>query len=447
MKKLIQNNPRGLTAAIAVLACCTGAANATVEQSKGTNAIAFTEQRGDRSANLVLSTLDLAMMDPVERDNMLASLETQFGKPKAWASRAGRSTSTSVFGFARDGDKEKYGVRLRARQALPSFNSDLAQVVPAEKLPAALEDMASADLLGVERSEVLTWSANQDDYLTGSAIKFKMYSFNKWINPGFNYKWPLDSDILEGVYSAMTNGVQFKVKQSLETIGRLEYNQWWYKQQYQVNNVFYDSGPSTRNVTASATLALRNQLQLAVNWGHDWNLNWAGYWGLGLEFSVSGLLSSSGRVTMTSSNTSDFADTFEVEYRPSFGVEAQGTAWIGNTEHKAGQNFWEIIYPSEGHKILHGAKAQIVFEGSVGLGIAYKCTEYDWCNDHYNDKMEHNMKVGNLSASGKVTARAEFRWGDASFQNGYQIWSGEKSVAAWEPKFSSQNIRWLDLLL
>jgi hypothetical protein len=52
MKKLIQNNPRGLTAAIAVLACFTGAAHATVEENKGTNAIAFSEQRGDRSANL-----------------------------------------------------------------------------------------------------------------------------------------------------------------------------------------------------------------------------------------------------------------------------------------------------------------------------------------------------------------------------------------------------------
>ena len=52
MKKLIKNNPRGLTAAIAVLVCCTGAARATVEQKNGTNAIAFTEQRGDKSANL-----------------------------------------------------------------------------------------------------------------------------------------------------------------------------------------------------------------------------------------------------------------------------------------------------------------------------------------------------------------------------------------------------------
>ncbi len=75
MKKHTQN--RGvITAAIAVLVSSTCVANATVEHNNGTNAIAFTEQRGDKTANLVLSTLELAIMDPVERDNMLASLET-----------------------------------------------------------------------------------------------------------------------------------------------------------------------------------------------------------------------------------------------------------------------------------------------------------------------------------------------------------------------------------
>jgi hypothetical protein len=141
MKNLTHNHRRVIKAAIAVLVSCTGAANATVEQNKGTNAIAFSEQRGDSSANLVLSTLDLAIMDPVERDTMLASLETQFGKPKVWASRAARSTSKSVFGFARDGSKEKYGVRLRARTAVPIFNSLLSQVHPAEKVPSAIGEM------------------------------------------------------------------------------------------------------------------------------------------------------------------------------------------------------------------------------------------------------------------------------------------------------------------
>jgi hypothetical protein len=446
MKKLYRNHRRVFTAAIAVLACCTGSAHATVEQNKGTNAIAFSEQRGDKTANLVLSRLDLAMMDPVERDNMLASLETQYGKPKAWASRAGRSTSTSVFGFGRDGEKEKYGVRLRARQAMPSFSSELSQVVPAEKVPAALGKMASADLLRVERSEVLTWRANQDDYLgNGNAYSFRLDHQNRWLNPGFNYKLNFG----DGLYFPIYNGVEFKIKTDADVAGRLGYRQWWYKPQVHTNftNMLVDKGDWTRDVTGNAKVGGRASISFIVMWGHDWNLAWAGYWGLGAEISVAFGVWQNFHVNMVSTNTKSNVNTFTAGSRLQAYVEAQpGSVWIGNTEHKKRENDWSL-FDRESHKLIHGAKAQIVFVGTAGAGHSYRCSEYDWYNDKWNNIMSHSARIGRASIDGKLSARAELRFGPVVFQEGYEIWSGSKEAAIWEKKIGEWNDHNLDLLL
>jgi hypothetical protein len=434
---------------------CTGAANAAVEQNKGTNAIAFSEQRGNQSANLVLSRLDLAMMDPVERDNMLASLETQYGKPKVWVSRKGRSPFMSMFTFGGDGDKEKYGVRLRARQALPSFNSDLAQVVPAEKVPAALGDMASADLLGVERSEVLTWSIYQDDYLTGTSFRFVKTGEIKWLAPEFTWKWSLDTP--DGRYiNLLANGVQFKTKLSCDSAARLAYNQHFWKGQYRVHDVnkqtttYHDhDGMRTRNIAASGSLSLRNYITFTLAWGHDWPLAWFGHFGLGVEASGSFGFWNTAEARMLSYNTkkNDEGNYIAAGWNPSISVEIQGTAWIGQTEHKENDGLWAHFYGIESHKFVGGAKADIVFVGGVGFGVQARCTEYDWSGDKYNDKMEHRLRIGNLALSGAIKGRVGFRWGDVTWQDGYELWSGRKDITIFKPQYSEYNERFLDLLL
>jgi hypothetical protein len=439
MKKLTHNHPRGLIAAIAVLVSCAGAARAAIDLNNGTNAIAFTEQRGERTANLVLSTLDLAIMDPVERDNMLASLETQYGKPKVWASRADRSTSTSVFGFGRDGSKEKYGVRLRARQAMPIFNSLLSQVAPAEKVPSAIGEIASAGLLGVERSEALTWTANQDDYTgNGRVATGFVYSYsNKWINTGFNYKL----DFGEGYYTPTWYGFSIKAKVGADVTGRFDYNQNIYLPFFgsPLNTI-----GGTRDVNSSAGLGVRTKIELILSWGHDWNLGWAGYWGLGAEASVSVGPWINAGVTMISSNSNGEADFLAVNGSFSMYVEVQGTVWIGRTEHASqDDDFWD----PESHKLVAGARAQIVFQGTAGLGIGYKCTEYDWYNDKWNNDMRHNAQIANGTANGKLLARAELRWGPVVFQNGYLLWQGSKRNDGIPTKTHTGNNQGLDLLL
>ena len=437
MKKLTHNHPRGLIAAIAVLVSCAGAARAAIDLNNGTNAIAFTEQRGERTANLVLSTLDLAIMDPVERDNMLASLETQYGKPKVWASTAARDTSKSVFGFGRDGSKEKYGVRLRARQAMPIFNSLLSQVAPAEKVPSAIGEIASAGLLGVERSEALTWTANQDDY-TGDgrvATGFGHWGSNKWINTGFNYKL----DFGDGLYTPTWYGFSIKAKVAADVAGRFAYNQEWYSASSGSNHMAY-----TRDVNSAASLGVRVTPSLTLSWGHDWNLGWAGYWGLGAEVTIPvGVWPSCG-VTMISSNTKSDADFLAINGTFSVYVEAQGSVWIGKTEHTSRD---DDMWNPESHKLVAGARAQIVFQGTAGLGIGYKVREYDWYNDKWSNVMRHNAQIANGTADGKLVARAELRWGPVVFQNGYLIWQGSKSNDGIPTKTYDHNNQGLDLLL
>jgi hypothetical protein len=446
MKKIIHNYSRGLTAAITVLVSCTGAANAAVEQNKGTNAIAFSEQRGDNSANLVLSTLDLALMDPVERDTMLASLETQFGKPKVWASRAARSTSKSVFGFARDGSKEKYGVRLRARELPPVFNSDVSSTPSADNVRAS-EQIASASLLGVSRSEALTWSAHQDDYLgDGSqAVNFREDRKDKWMNQGFNYKLAF-KEMPNPWYSPNWYGFSIKVKPGADIAGRFEYNQWWYRPQVYTTwtHQLMDTNAWTRDVTGGASLGVRANNQLIISWGHDWPLAWAGYWGIGMEASVAVGAWPTAGVQMASKNTNSEEDALAINFLFSPYVEAQGTAWIGNTEHKVSD---DDTHDEESHKLIAGARGQIVFQGTAGLGIGWKCWDYDWYNDKWNNDMKNNVQLGAAKADGKVVARGELRWGPVVFQEGYQIWAGSKQGSIKSVWKRERNLHLFDLLL
>jgi hypothetical protein len=402
-----------------------------------TNFIAFCESRGDRAANLVLSTLDLAMMDPFECENLLSSLETQFGKPKVWASRAARTTSGSVFGFARDGQKEKYGVRLRARKVAPVFGPDLAQIVPAEKAPAAAGQIESPDLLGVHRSEVLTWTADQDYYLNDGwgADRFDYNSNNKWLNSGMNYKLEFG----DGIYTPTWYGFSIKGKVAADLAGRFEYNQWWYTAWRGGRNRGW-----TRDVTGGASVGARVNIAATLSWGHDWNLGWAGYWGIGAEATLPIGLWPSVNTSMNSSNTRAEADRLSVDISVGPYVEAQGTVWLGRTEHKDRD---DDIWNSESHKLVSGVRGQIVFQGTATIGAGYTCEEKDWFNDAYNNDMTHKAKLGNTRANGKLVARGEIRWGPVVFQNGWQIWAGEKTNNGWVPKTWNSNSRGLDLLL
>jgi len=407
-----------------------------------TNSIAFCESRGDRSANLVLSTLELAMMDPVERENLLASLETQFGKPKVWASRAARATSESVFGFARDGQKEKYGVRLRARQVMPVFSPDLSQVVPAENAPVASGELAPANLLGVRRSEVLTWKPNQDDYLGDGnrAVGFRFDSRNNWVNTGMNYKLEFG----DGFYTPTWYGFSIKVKAQADLAGRFEYNQSWYRPQSSSPRGPYDRGDWTRNVTGSGSVGARVNVGLILSWGHDWNLGPAGYWGIGAEATAPIGVWPSVNTSMNSSNTNGDEDRLSVGFSVGPYVEAQGSVWLGRTEHKDRD---DDIFDPESHKLVGGVRGQIVFQGTATIGFGYACRERDWYNDKWNNDMTHEAQIGNTRANGKLVARGEIRFWNHVFQNGWQIWAGEKSNSGWVPKTGSFNSHGLDLLL
>jgi hypothetical protein len=125
-------------------------------------------------------------------------------------------------------------------------------------------------------------------------------------------------------------------------------------------------------------------------------------------------------------------------------VEAQGTAWIGNTEHKERDD--DTRNP-ESHKLVGGARAQIVFQGIATIGVSYKCQEYDWYNDKWNNDMDHTGQLGETRANGKLVARAEFRWGPVVFQEGYQIWQGQKSNDGWKAWYDHSNKYYLDQLL
>ena len=407
-----------------------------------TNSIAFCESRGDRSANLVLSTLDLAMMDPVERETLLASLETQFGKPKVWASRAARATSDSVFGFARDGQKEKYGVRLRARQVMPVFSPDLSQVAPAEKAPAASGELAPANLLGVRRSEVLTWTPSQDNYLGDGdrAPSFRYDSNNKWLNSGMNYKLEFG----DGFYTPTWYGFSIKVKVQSDLAGRFEYNQWWYRPQRHTPRGAHDKGDWTRNVTGGASVGARVNAGLILSWGHDWNLGPAGYWGIGAEANVPIGIWPSVNTSMNSSNTNGDEDRLSVGFSVGPYVEAQGTVWLGRTEHKDSD---DDIWNEESHKLVGGVRGQIVFQGTATIGVGYACRERDWYNDKWNNDMTHEAQIGNTRANGKLVARGEIRFWNYVIQNGWQIWAGEKANSGWVPKTGNFNSHGLDLLL
>jgi hypothetical protein len=185
-------------------------------------------------------------------------------------------------------------------------------------------------------------------------------------------------------------------------------------------------------------------VSLILSWGHDWNLAWAGYWGMGAEASISiGLWPSLG-AAMYSTNTSNFEDAFAINSDVNPYVEAQGTVWIGRTEHKERD---DDIWNSESHKLVAGARGQIVFQGRAGVGFGYKCTEYDWYNDKWNNSMRNAAQAGNTRADGKLVARAELRWGSVTFQNGYQIWSGNKQNNGWAPVDNNNYYERLDQLL
>jgi hypothetical protein len=299
----------------------------------------------------------------------------------------------------------------------------------------------------VSRSEALTWTANQDDYLGDGfrAVSFRQDRKDKWMNEGFNYKLAF-KELPDPWYSPTWNGFSVKFKPQADFAGRFEYNQWWFRPQvYTVfTNQLVDTRYWTRDVTGGASLGLRMYNTLILSWGHDWNLAWAGYWGIGLEASVGiGAWPIAG-VQMASKNTNNEEDALAVNFLFSVFVEAQGTVWIGNTEHKERD---DDTNNEESHKLIAGARAQIVFQGTAGTGIGWKCWEYDWYNDKWNNDMTHNVQIGAWKADGKVVARAELRWGPVVFQEGYQIWAGQKSGSVKNIYRRSENLHGLDLLL
>jgi hypothetical protein len=422
MKKLIQNNPRGLTAAIAVLACCTGAANATVEENKGPNAIAFSEQRGDRSANLVLSTLDLAMMDPAERDNMLASLETQFGKPKVWVSRAARSTSKSVFAFARDGAKEKYGVRLRARELSPVFNSEVSTTLPADDARVS-EQIASASLLGVSRSEVLTSVSSflfQDSW-TGNGTQFDDFKYvsedHLW-DQIFNHKLNFGT----GRFSPTYYGFSVSAKVEAEWTARVSMKRYWYD--------VFKAGKKlgrTRDSQANVGLGMRPMITGTAKWGYDWSFGWFGHWGLGAEVAVSVFPWITAQWDLNSHNTSDVADYTNFDLKPSLSIKADGTVWLGREEHASRDN--DTVDPDhsrnkESHKLIYGIKGGVQFNGDLSASASVYYSDYDWYNDKWSDKIYSGMSFGAASMSGILLAKEEIKTKFTTYGVGFKLWEG-----------------------
>lgn len=445
MKKRIHKtlrglNPRGIATAIAVLLCCSVAARATDDKNTGTNFIAFTEQQGDRSMNLVLSKLELAMMAPSERERMLADLEEQYGKPVAWASRAGRSNSKSVFASARDQAVEQHGLRLRARKVRPVPPLELTENSSNMEIPHPEESTGlTSPLLGVNRSDVLTWKRNQDSYLVWNSHKngnwFQYNSNNKWVNSGFNIG--LDFG-LPGWFSPVWNGFSVKTKMSADIAGRFEYNQWWYKVKY--GNTDYGW---TRNVSGSASLNARGRVEGIITWGHDWHLWRNHYWGLGVEARFDVGLQVSATTKMNSSNTRADENNLTVDASPSVYVEAQGSVWIGDTTHKDQDDDWH----TEGHKLIFGAKGQIVFVSTAGFGMGFVCKEWDWVNSKDDNNMHRYYSIGNTSISGNAKLRAEIKMARFTFQQGYELWTGSKRNDLWRGEFSAKRHRGLDLLL
>jgi hypothetical protein len=433
MKKLIQNNPRGLTAAIAVLACCTGAANATVEENKGSNFIAFSEQRGDGSRNLVISKLDLAMMDSTDREKMLASLEEQYGKPVAWASRAARSNFEPFVAYSRDGEVERQGLRLRARKIISEGPMELSQ---AACIPYPGELLRPSPLLGVTRSDVLTWTPHQDDYLKGGREDgkntFTKGKYFNWTNFGFNYGLGYN---LPGYFSPVWNGFSVKTKLSADIAGRFDYQQTWYS----VNGF---KGLNTRDVTGSASLGLRGRVEGIITWGHDWSL-WGSYWGLGVEARFDLGLNGSAATDMKSKNTSNQENNLYVGIKPSVYAEMQGSVWIGNTTHKNEDD----DSTTEGHKLKHGAKGQVVFLGTVSFNSGFECKEWDHFNNRHNNAMNRYWSAASASVDGKVLARAEIKFLSFTGQWGYMFWEGKHRSKEVVKYFSDSRDKGFDALL
>lgn len=419
------------------LAILTGASafadsHALLNNNKGSNFIAFTEQQGERSKNLVLSKLDLAMMDPTDRANMLASLEEQYGKPVAWASRAARSNAEQLVTYARDGEVERQGLRLRARKVISEGPMELSQ---AACIPHPGELLRPSPLLGVTRSDVLTWNVNQDHYMWGgnnNGNSFQYHSYNTYPNGGFNYG--LDFG-LPGWFTPMWYGFSIKTKLSADIAGRLDYQQWWYK----VNG---NNNELTRDVLGTATLGLRGRIEGIISWGHDWNFL-GSHWGLGLEARGDVGLNLSASVTMNSSNTSNREDKLDVGFTPNVYLEAHGDVWIGNVTHKNADD----DYHTEGHKLIHGAKGQVVFLGWVSAESTFVCKEWDWVNDKWNNNMNRWWKVISVSANGKAQVRGEIKFGSFVYQQGYTIWSDRKSSGQVAQHFSSRRNTGLDSLL
>jgi hypothetical protein len=260
------------------------------------------------------------------------------------------------------------------------------------------------------------------------------------MNPGMNYKLEFG----DGLYTPTWYGFSIKVKAQADLAGRFEYNQSWYRPQSSSPRGSYDRGDWTRNVTGGASVGARVNVGLILSWGHDWNLGPAGYWGIGAEATVPVGLWGSAYTSMNSSNTNGDEDRLSVGFSIGPYVEAQGTVWIGRTEHKDMDD--DIFYP-ESHKLVGGVKGQIVFQGTATVGFGYACRERDWYNDKWNNDMTHEAQIGNTRANGKLVARGEIRFWNYVIQNGWQIWAGEKANSGWVPKSWNSNSHGLDLLL
>lgn len=416
------------------------AAAPKLETLANTNSIAFSESRGDRSANLVLSTLELAMMDPVERGNLIASLQAQYGSPRVWASRSSRAPSDSALAFARSAESEKYGIRLRARQALPTLSPHLAEAAPT----GSGNEPEPGRLLGVHRSELLTWRVSQDWYLEQLRDKsgnctFKYVDSNTWINPGFNYKLPF-SDLF---YAPLWNGAYVKLKLDADVSGRFEYKQLFYHAMRDGLRV-----GAVRNVQSGATLGARMKLTGAFGWGHDWHIPFGlGHWGLGAEVSISLQAWPNVSASINSMHTSDLADYLSINLSLSPQVEDQGTVWIGVVEDTNEDGDDSDPFYKEQHKLVGGISGQVVFVGTLSFGAGYKCKDWDWANDIYSEKMEHIGRLGNSMAKGTLSVRGEIKLGPWTLQNGWRIWDRQVSNDGWHERTSIRNNNTMDDLL
>ena len=452
-----------LSASAALLPNLHGAA-ASLSASP-TNRIAFSESQGEQSANLVISTLELAMMDSTERERLLASLEAQYGKARVWASTKVGATPGVALAFTRDEAKEKYGVRLRARKTTPVVLPELSQAEVSPKRPALTSERAS--LLGVDRREVLTGYLNQDDYLiagTGPFIFVNPTTSTETFGPGL----VIPMYFGDGVFAAAWNGNGFGIRTSalsMSLAASLTYEgTFWDVLKF---GVVYPARRAkgndlmlgvTRDVQSSQTVPSSIDISAVASFGADSRIGavGSGLFIMGGEapFVVSSILGGPLMdVSVTSYNTNKWNSSLSARgaLRSNF-ENLVGNVWVGNSALAGLDNDKD---PDSQKSVPGVLQVQVVFVADAGIGLFSRVFDYDWQNDLNNNNMERGCVVGPNSSyasgsrfSGVAKNTVPIAWpGKPTIAAGFQVWTGLNYSGAVTQKSASDYDRYMDGML